>query len=328
MGNLLPRLFNDILEHWKVKICCLCISIILFSYVQQSKQSLRTVDVQVDIATLPEELTFLKKPSAYIKVNFKGAKEMLYFDISDFRMLLENPSPKPGRNIYRAKLSPEAPNGIFVSYKEEQVIHLDRKIERTLPLQHNLQIIKETSSSDFELGYVRLNPLTITLVGPYETLSSMTLVRLKKDLISLQNEETYTKTTLIETLPDFVSPVSGEVIGIEVNVNILSKKERTYEKKLTLPVSCFNELKDLKLDIIGNKKVTIYFDGSANFEREKYLFKAFVYCPVFFNYETKNIVPSFIVSSQPIFIYKGDVPESTQVLKIDPPYMNLQFKEK
>ena len=315
-------------KHWALKICSLLIALILFVYVYQSKYEVKTIEIQVDMVAVPPDLLFVHKPEPYLNVTFRGASENIQFDTSNFRIVLENPSPKPGINIYRAKLIPEPPPGIDASFKQELKILLDQKITRTLPIVHNLVLVE---SEEFTLGYVRLHPRTITLTGPYETLAKIDKVKTNQQMIQTQEEFIYSQNVLIEELPDFVEPTDDQTIEVEINVHILRLQHlKEFSNIATKQVRCLNKLGSIKYKIIGQESIKLYLDENIDMKNPKEkaqinALKVYIYCPVFFDEKTKRIMPSFTFN-QSIFILDSENNESINVLAIQPHSIQVQFE--
>ena len=315
-------------RNWKLKIFSIFIATILFIYVYQSKYEVKTLEIQLEMVELPSDLLLVRKPDPYLNVTFRGATENLEFDTSNLRIVLENPAPKPGMNIYRAKLVPDPPSKIDASFKEEQKVLLDKKITRTLPIVSNLKLEK---SEDFVLGYVRLQPRFITLTGPYETLAKIEKIKTTLQSIEAEKEFIYTQHVLIEELPDFVKPIDNQAIEVEINVHILAKERlKEFDNIHTKKVRCLNKLDGIKTNIIGQKDIRLYLEENIDIKNRTdklqiQQLKAYTYCPVFFDEETKQLMPSFTLS-QPVFILDSEGNESINVLTLEPENVELQFE--
>ena len=316
-----PKFFSFIFRNAVIKGISLLFAVILFLYVQYSSTHTRSVEIQVIQPELPNELIFSRKIPSFLNIRFYGKAEQMDFDISRFQVRLENPNPQAGSNLYIAHLEPEAPLGVRVIHKKELQLFIDRLFLREVSVIPKLALRLPKSH---ELGYISSNPRTVILKGPYETLAGMSFVETEKVHIS-ETDELISRRVLIKKLPDFVSFAPNQPFQVELSINVLPKTKDDYKILKNMPVRCSNEIPGIRMQVAGQDSVDLYLDSSSELSRRR-LSKVYVFCPVFFDRDTKSLRPSFLIQNQPVFSVDSLGIENAQILKIDPPKLDLQFE--
>ena len=291
------------------------------TYVKYTSNITRAVPIRVKIPALPKELTLIKKIPSFLTVRFYGPSDQIHFESSDFEIVLENPNPTVGDNLYRTILRPGPPPGIRASYPSEVGLEIDRVFFRELSVIPDLKI---SLKKGFRLGYVSANPHTIILKGPYETLASMDHISTKK-LLGKDVDDVISRQLLLQKLPDFVGFAPNQPFQVEVTANILPAEIENNTFIPSRPVKCINETKGISVQILGNSQVDIYVNGKIK-ASDQNRFQAFVFCPVFFDLQNKTLRPSFLIQNHPIFVIDQLGLQDSQILRVEPPRVSLQFK--
>ncbi len=314
--------FGYLSKNLAAKAISLILALFLYAYVQYTATVTRSVQVPLIQPELPSHLVFSRKIPSFLNVKFYGRREQMDFDISNFTIKLENPHPLPGLNLYIAKIDPDPPIGIQLSYKKELQILVDRSFMRELSVIPKLQV---ELPREYELGYVSISPPTVLLKGPYESLSSMSHV----ESVELRVEDTHELLSYqvrIDELPDFVSFAPKQPFQVELSINILPKKaKQNYQSIPNVPIRCSNKLPGIKMRLPGKTAVDIYVNETAQTEALKRL-RALVFCPVFFDSDSKTLRPSFLIQNQPVFVVDPFGSEDAQVVKVEPATVSLQFE--
>ena len=318
-------LYRLIFQNGLIKLSSITLALLLFVYVTYTATVVRTVQVQVIEPQLPPQLVLLRKIPSFLNVKFYGTAEQMDFDISSFKIELENPNPVSGINLYIATLKPEPPPSVHVSYAKELQLFIDRLLTRELSVIPRLKL---NLPPKYELGYVSINPRSIILRGPYEALSALTHVETEELRIQIaKNEDVVSRRVLITNLPDFVDFAPNQPFQVELSMNILPIAKNDYTIIKNIPVSCYNELTGIEMQTPGKSTVDLYInqqDKASRRRRSK--FRAYVFCPVFFDSVSKSLQPSFVIQNQPVFSTDRRGSENIEVLKIEPSRVSLQFK--
>lgn len=315
------KLFSLIFRNTSIKFISLLFAAILFLYVQYTSTHTRSVQIQVSLPELPSELIFSRKIPSFLDLKFYGKAELMDFDISHFHIRLENPNPQPGSNLYIAHLEPEAPPGVKVIYTKELQLFIDRVFLRELSV---IPVLKINLPETHELGYISSNPRTVILRGPYETLAAMSAVE-TEELRVEESLDLISRRVLIKKLPDFVSFAPNQPFQVELSINILPLSKNDYKLLKEVPVRCLNEIPGIQMQVAGKASVDIYLNGDSQIPSPG-TFQVYVFCPVFFDSDTKSLRPSFLIQNQPVFSVDTSGIENAQVLKINPPQVGLQFE--
>lgn len=316
-------LFAQIFRNGTSKLVSLTLALILFFYAQYTSNRTRSVQIQVIQPELPDDLIFSRKVPPFLDLKFHGKAEQMDFDISRFQIKLENPNPQPGSNLYIAHLQPDPPSGIRVRYKKEQQLFIDRAFSRELSV---IPLVKVNLPKTHELGYVSSNPRTVILKGPYETLASMSSVETEELRIE-ERDNLISRRALIKKLPDFVSFAPNQPFQVELSINILAIAKTNYKLVKKVPVRCLNKIPSIQMKVAGEDSVDVYLNDDGQSSRLR-LSEVYVFCPIFFDSDTKSLRPSFLIQRQPVFSVDSSGLENAQVLKINPPKVGLQFKWK
>ena len=315
------KFFAKLFRNAVIKFISLLLALILFLYVQYTSTHIRSVQIQVIQPDLPKELIFSRKIPSFLDLKFHGKAEQMDFDISRFQIRLENPNPQPGSNLYIAHLQPEAPPGVEAVYKKELQLFIDRVFLRELSV---IPMLKINLPETHELGYISSNPRTVILRGPYETLAAMSSVE-TEELHVTESDDLISRRILIKKLPDFVSFAPNQPFQVELSINILPLAKDDYRLVKNVPVRCLNEIPGIQMQVAGQASVDLYLNSESQAPNTE-LSQVYVFCPVFFDKDTKSLRPSFLIQNQPVFSVDTSGLENAQVLKINPPKVGLQFE--
>ncbi len=314
------RIFSSLKKNGTSKIVSLFLTLILYFYVRDASTLTRSIQVPVIQPEIPSEFIFSRKLPPFMAVKFTGKAEKMDFDTSDFRLLIKNPNPLPGSNLYIVSLYPDPPSGVTVYYTKELQLFIDRFFLRELSVIPKITL---HSIKGYEIGYVIQSPRTVILKGPYETIAAMTHVETEELRIKERND-TISRRVLINNLPDFVSFAPNQPFQVELSVNILPIANSNYTVVKNIPVRCINKIPGIQMQVSGESRVSFYMSQEAGKLRRAKL-PAYVYCPIFFDNETKSLRPSFLLQNQPVFSVGQLGVENVQLLKIEPSFVNLQF---
>lgn len=316
-------MFAVIANNWRAKAGALIVAIIFFYYVQYTRNITRVVYVRVDPPSVPEMLIVNSRIPSFTKVEFFGPQEAMDFNPSNFKIVLGNPNPGLGENRYRLDLIPRPPDGIEAHYDDGITIALDRIIERKLPIVADLQY---SSSTDRKLGLITFSPNAIRVIGPASVISAMDRVSLNPIRVSVAGNDVnvYNSRVLVATLPEFVKLANDQPYEIDVSARLVSPVENTDQAgyySQELQVSCENTIPGLKLDEPSTVKILYRSVNQAADGR----LAAKVFCPVYLDTNTRNILPSFRISSIPVHIRDNLMQSDIEIVSIEPPNVNLQF---
>ncbi len=313
------------LDHWRAKAGSFLVAVLVFSYVNYTKNVTRVIQIRLEKPDLPANLVLSDNLPSFVNVQFSGPREQMDFPVSDFRILLTNPRPAIGENIYRARLLPDLPDRIKAKYNSNVTVTLDIVMTRDLAVDPDIDYALE---SGFQAGYVWTIPRTVSVRGPSRIVSDMDRIRTQKFTIR-SRENFFSKKVLIADLPEFTQLAPNQPIEVEVSARILSADiggdTSTPLTMVKIPVRCINEIRGLVLKIPGSTFVEALVNAEKNIVAPDQ-FTARVYCPVFFDENTKTIKPSFLVESIPIFVDDRFSRNNVQILKIEPTRVTLQFE--
>ena len=304
------------------KIVSLIIAILLYYHAHYGSNVSRNVQIPIIPPKLQGELIFSSKLPAFLKVTLTGHNDLMDFSLSGFQIILENPNPILGTNIYRVNLYPEPPQGVVANYTKKLEFFIDRMILREVSVVPKVRVKLKKGRY---LGYVSSTPRSVILKGPYETLASMSQVETEEVKIEEEEGEVISRQALIKKLPDFVTFADNQPFEVQLSVNLLNNKNN-YKTIKNIPIRCINKTPGIKMSLTGKGVVDLIIDNNLK-PRNYNPFRAFVFCPVFYDLVAKAIRPAFIIQNQPVFSYDKNGLENPQVLKISPSYVNLQFEQ-
>ena len=319
LKNKRKVVFFSIFKNLTIKVISISLALILFLYVQYTSNLTIVVEVPVVAPELPKKLIFSRKIPAFLKVSFYGKTDKMDFDTSHFQILLDNPNPISGSNLYVTSLSSDPPSGVKASFIGEILLNIDHIASRELSVvpKINAELPKGKS-----LGYVNSNPRTVRLEGAFETLSNMSHV--ETEVLEVKKvDHIISQRVLIQKLPDFVSFAEKQTFQVELTINVLDEKEKNYKVIENVSIECLNSMSNIKMQIAGKSKVTLYLSTEAKLKKGV---KAFVFCPIFYDKNKKELRPSFLIQNQPIFFTENSNVDIAYILKIDPSEVNLEFE--
>ena len=311
-----------LVHRFSIKLLCFFFAILLFLYVQYTSRITSVVDISVIPPELPIDLIFTRKYPSFIPVTFSGKEEGMGLDFMNFHITLDNPNPLPGSNMYRVQLHPDVPEGLQAEYKRELRLFIDRFYSRELSVVPKVTL---NLSPEHELGYVNVNPRSVVMQGPYELLANMDHVE-TEELTIEETNDVIVRRILIARQADYINFAPNQPFQVELSINILSQNRSEYSVIENVPLSCINETPRLQLHLGDKVRVNIYRNPSTIALREEEK-QAYVFCPVFFDEETQSIRPSFFIPKQPVFTMSHLGSEDLQIVKIEPPLLDLEFRK-
>lgn len=307
-----------------VKLGSLTAAIILAWYVQYSKNITRVMNIRVEKPEIPAGLVLSSRIPSFMPVSFRGSSDIIDFNVSAFQIILTNPDPAIGENIYYARLMPELPEEIEGEFKKEIPVLLDRLLVREIPIRPK---IVDPEEGNLKRGYLSINPDAVEVRGPFKNLSE--LQHLDTLPIKLSGPAgLFVKRTGLAELPEFISVVSGKRKEVRVGVRLI-ETEHIYDNEIlfeNIPIVCMNEIRGLTMKILGTERVTIRaYSPDPNHKPAGIRPEAKVFCPVFYDETTKTIEPTSLINDVPVRIELSG--GNLEILEVQPPTVHLQFEK-
>ncbi len=323
------NIINFFKYKWQAKLGSLIIAILLYFYVQYTKTITKSFYIKVDSPTLPNNLIFSEELPTFVKVHFYGPQEIINLNQDNFRVLMVNTGPSPGKNKFKLELIPPPPYPIqFQLEPSELEILIDNKRRKALPL-----IPKYELKSSKMVSYININPSSLIIEGPEKILNR--LDRLTLSTINLNEKSNlYYGKVLIQDIPKFTKLVENQPFEIQLEVKYFSEEE--FQQKITnlpvgynifeetLPINCSNSIG--RLEFVNEVKVQITY--ISRFYLTKRILKAEVYCPVELNSITQQIEPSAFISGLPVIIKNESDIKDFEILKVKPLFVDIEFRLK
>ena len=321
------------LHNWQLKLVSLLVSLMLFWYVQYSRTTTRVLNIRVDRPEVPANLVLSSRVPSFMQVKIYGPSEMIDFNVSDFKIVLENPRPAAGENTYRSVIQPELPEGIGAVYQREVTVNLDRLMIRKLPVVPNADINLATG---YRAGYMWTNPATISISGPAAVVGEME--RLYTEKIAVAGSlPFYSTKVLLSPLPDFVNLASGQPFDVEVNLNVIPEQvelslgeESGLFQVTDIPIRCSNDVRGMTMHVLGDRKASILLTVQEETQRnriKKDQFTATVYCPVYFDTETREILPAPTIMNVPIRVEDRLGRSDIAIIDAEPQFVSVEFEK-
>lgn len=307
-----------------MKLGSLAASIILYGYIQYTRNIKRTLHVKVERPQLEKGLMYASEIPSFLDVEMSGSKEINNFESHEFKvhLRLSNPPPKPGKeNLFRVMLNPGLPKGIKVAYKDQLTVLLDRIIVREFPI---IPQIQAALAQGQKIGYVKVEPPTVKLVGPEQVLRDMDQIGTKS--VNILNETIIQNETQLSNLPQFVSLAKDEGEIVKVSIVVLNKNKDNFKTITGIPLKCSNPIPGLKLQILGSETVdiTIKTDDTNINQNE---FQAEIFCPVYYDHRAKQIQPGFHITNKPVMVRDLKNRLNIDIMKVQPAIVSLQFEK-
>ncbi|MCB1172873.1 MAG: hypothetical protein KDK39_04880 [Leptospiraceae bacterium] len=325
MMEQLVRRLRWFLRDWKLKLGSLIASGVLFGYIQYTQTIRRTLHVRVKRPELAQGLMFAGKVPSFLNVELSGNAEINNFEASEFKihLRLSSPPPRTGQeNIFRTIMYPALPEGIHARYDEEISVMLDEVLERKIPV---VPLVQAALPRSMELGYVKIEPAWIRLVGPRQVLSQME--RVTTQAVRLQDQSIYQQQTQIQGTPEFVALARGMGDLVRISAKVYKTADLSnYTKVESVPIVCSNSTGNLEMKVLGGATVDVYIQSEAS-ELEQDQFQAQVFCPVFYDEDTKTINPGFHIKNMPVQIIDKLNRLDVNIIKVSPATVSVQFEK-
>lgn len=320
--------FNLINSNWKLKAGSIFVALLLFWYVQYSRTITRVMNIRVDRPEIPANLTISSRVPSFMNVKIYGPREVMDFNVSEFRVSLKNPRPEVGTNIYRAQIYPELPNGVGAVYRTEIPLTVDRVMVRQLPVEPILDI---NLPPELRPGYMWTKPRTLRVVGPEDIVSKMDRIRTDRTVVA-GSLPVFSNKVLISQLPEFVSLDKNQPFDVDINLRVLPDNiDPEIDEKLSLvtdiSIRCSNDLRGVSMKVMDRNTVDILVmvsDEKIKLKREQLM--AEVFCPALVDTDTQEIIPSNTITNVPIFIQDRLNREGVTILDVIPPRVSLEFE--
>ncbi len=324
-----------ITHNWRIKAGSLLIASLLFAYVQYSRTVTRVLNIRVDRPEIPADMVLSSRIPVFMNVKVYGPRELMEFNVNEFRIVLSNPSPETGENTYRTQLSPELPEGISAVFNREVRITLEKKMIRELPVIPDLDL---NLPEGFRAGYRTVTPPTFRVSGPRTAVMQMEKIRTERIFVNTLSS-VYRSRALITGLPDFVKIEPGQSFDAEVSLQIVPERIRSSNDPVAeqdlvfleeIPVRCRNDIKGITMRVLADRKVSVVImrkPGAPVLPVTGDQFQAEVFCPVFFSNDEKRIMPWDTIMNLPVYITDKLARTDLIVLDTDPPRLSLQFEK-
>lgn len=308
-------------RNWQVKIGSLLVSLIVFAYVQYTRNITRTLNIRVEAPDIPANLVMSSRLPSFMNVEFYGPSEQLEINSSNFRIQLTSPSPSPGTNIYRAVLVPEPPPGIRASYDNEIRLTLDRNLKRILPV---VPVLDLTQTTNTKIGYYEVQPATIELQGPHTVLSELDRVQTRPVVVK-SDQSSYR--VLLSNLPEFVNLMPQQPFEVEIQTRLLELTDRPGQNEYLVDgvkVRCRNNPGELRMEVLGKQQLQVKVLATRPVTAGQ--LNATVYCPAFFDDVSNTVKPSFMVQDLPVEIDDRLGRPDFEVVEVTPMHITVQFE--
>lgn len=326
-------IFNNIVKFftykWQAKIGSLIIAILLYFYVQYTKTITKSFYIKVDTPVLPNNLIFSEELPTFVKVHFYGPQEIMDLNQDNFRVLMINTGPSPGKNKFKLELLPPPPYPIqFQLEPSELEILIDNKKRKALPI-----VPKYDIASKQDVHYINVNPSSIIIEGPEKLINRLDRLTLSSVILSEKSNLYYGK-VLIQDIPKFTKIVENQPFEIQLEIKYFSEEE--YQQKTTnlpagyltfneeIPVSCSNPTG--RIELANDVKVLITYISRRYLTKN--LLKAEVFCPVEVNSITQSIEPNTFISNLPVIIKNESEIKDFEILKVKPLFVDIEFRLK
>ena len=205
--------------NWKSKLGSLILAIGLLFYVQLNQTATRDIQVRITKPRLPRNLVLASKLPAYLNVRLKGPRELMDLPVSDFRIRLSNPHPRPLENkpnLFRTVLKPELPEGVIPEFTEGLEVLIEPVRERRLRVAPRVHL---KLSGEQKRGYGHISPRTIRIRGPRSVVDKMEHIDTEDIFVESPGNHFYTRVFI--QLPSFVTTAQGEPLDVEYNMSII-----------------------------------------------------------------------------------------------------------
>ena len=337
-----PRVKSFFTNNWKIKVGSLLFAGLVHLYVQNSKNTTRVLNIRVEKPEMPQHLLVSSKIPAFTNVHVYGPRELMEFNLSDFRIFMTNPNPSVGKNIYQTHLYPELPEGVEAIYRKEIPVTLDRVMVRELPVVP----LFDTENLDVGLapGYFYTRPRTLKLTGPETILARMDRVETMTMGINGAIRQ-FSHRVTIARLPEFVSLTQDQPVEIEANMKIIEQSdmansegvasrpregipERSIAYFADLPVRCSNELRGISLkgDNSAVVSIAVEYDTIKGAPRKENI-TAQVFCPALYYQPTREVLPGTRISDLPVDIVFRRERDDFDLLYIRPFSVTMNFEK-
>jgi hypothetical protein len=320
---------NAITKNWKLKAGSVFVALLLFWYVQYSRTITRVMNIRVDRPEIPANLTMSSRTPSFMNVKIYGPREVMDFNVSEFRISLKNPRPEVGTNIYRAQVYPELPEGVGAVYRTELPITLDRVMVRELPVEPILDI---NLGPGLRPGYMWTKPRTLRVVGPEAIVSRMNRIRTDRTIVA-GSRPVFSNKVLISQLPEFVALDKNQPFDVDINLRVLPDNidpevDESLHLITDIPIRCSNDLRGVSMKVMDRNTVDVLVmtnDDKINIKKEQ--LSAMLFCAAMLDSETQEVIPSATITNVPVFVEDRLKREGVTILDVIPPRVALEFEK-
>ncbi len=316
-------------KNWKLKAGSLFVALLLFWYVQYSKTTTRVMNIRVERPELPANLIISSRIPSYMNVKIYGPKELMDFNVSDFRISLSNPRPEVGSNIYRAQIYPELPEGVGAAYRLEIPVSLDRVLIRDLPVE---PVIDMNLSQGLRPGYMWIKPVKLRVAGPRKIVSMMHKIKTDR-AIAGGTLPVYTNKVMISQLPEFVTLDKNQPFDVDLSLRLLPDEidpetDDSMQLLTDIPIRCSNDTPGLSMSVMDGSSVDILIlkdKPELVIKREQ--FTGEVFCPAFYDIEDQQIKPDATILNMMVVVNDRMNRDTLSILDVIPPRVSLEFEK-
>jgi YbbR domain-containing protein len=218
-------------KNWLLKLISLCFALFLWYFVVGEDKVDMTIYIPIEIVNLPRDLIISNQVKRQLEVTVSGPRGLIRgITGQHITRPVDLSSASPGTVVVRNEPdSVPFPRGVKVLRIQPThiIFLLDRLIQKEMTIN---PVVENSPPDNYELASIQLDPPTITITGPQAVLG------IEESLLTNPIDISGLTGPIMKQVTLDLKPAMADLIGEPVVTARIQVREKTVERKLTVPV--------------------------------------------------------------------------------------------
>ena len=253
---MIKKTVRIFLEDGKIKLVCLLVSVVLWSFVKSLKISAVKINVPLRLESLPDKLVLTSAVPRFVTLEVRGEKEDLRFSTSDLRTTIDLSGIKQGFHTLTPDFDEaQLPNKVELVSKSKIKLTLEKVSQKQLWVKASL---KGNPHPGYQVGQVMVSPKRVVVNGPASKLKGIYEVYTKDVSVENLKKDVERIVPLVE--PNSMLSFAGQD-AVQLSARIYQKDSKDKKILEDVPVKVVN-LDPAYSVTLDKKEINIYLRGN------------------------------------------------------------------
>ena len=253
---MIKKAIRIFLEDGKIKLVCLLVSVVLWSFIKSLKISEVKINVPLRLKSLPDKLMPTSAVPRFVTLEIRGEKEDLRFSTSELRTTINLSGVKQGSHSFTPDFDEaQLPDNVELVSKSKVKLTLEKVSRKQLWVRASL---KGSPHPDYQVGRVVVSPKRVVVNGPASKLKGIYEVYTKN--VSVENLKNDLEKIVPLVKPNSMLSFAGQD-SVKLSARIYQKDSKDKKILEGIPVQVVN-LDPAYSVTLDKKEISIYLRGN------------------------------------------------------------------